>query len=188
MPRVSLYLHRHNDKMFNPRQTQKKAQDDGQKMGREVSSGIIIFRKFLGEPQFLILYYGRSQWTFPRGKIEKEERSFAAALRETKEETGFVKSDLRFVDYFKAYENWTFEKNNRKVYKTVIFYLAETSRKSVRIEERSQGYGWFTYREALKVFAGPKNSENRKVLKRAYDFLTRKKHGAVKPVETSGQA
>lgn len=174
--------------MFNPRQIQKKVQDDTQKTGREVSSGIILYRKVLGEPQFLILYYGRGQWTFPRGKIEKEERSFAAALRETKEETGLVRSDFKFADYFKAYENWTFEKNNRKVYKTVIFYLAETSKKNVKIEERSQGYGWFTYKEAMKVFIGPKNSENRKVIKRAYDFLIRKKHNASKTVAVNGQA
>ncbi len=162
--------------MLNPRQVPKKVQDDNQKTGREVSSGIIVFRRILREPYFLILYYGRGQWTFPRGKIEKEERSFAAALRETKEETGLIRSDLRFADYFKAYENWTFEKNGRKVYKTVIFYLAETSKKNVRIEERSQGFGWFTYREALKVFIGPKNSENRKVLVKAFNFLTKKKN------------
>ena len=145
------------------------AKDDS--LGREVSSGIIVFRRVEHEIQFLILYYGHSQWTFPRGKIEREERSFAAALRETKEETGLSRSDLKFVDYFKTYENWTFVKNNKKVYKTVIFYLAETNKKHARIEERSQGYAWFTYKEALKIFTGPKNNENRKVITKANNFL-----------------
>ena len=155
---------------FAPNQKkQQPIQDPG--TGREVSSGIIIFRKVVQECQFLLLYYGHSQWTFPRGKIEKEERSFAAALRETAEETGFSRNDLRFIEYFKTYENWTFVKNNKKIFKTVIFYLAETNKKHVRIEERSQGYGWFTYREALKIFSGPKNSENRKVITKANNFL-----------------
>jgi 8-oxo-dGTP pyrophosphatase MutT (NUDIX family) len=141
---------------------------------REISSGVIVFRRVESEPRFLILYHGRSQWTFPRGKIEKEERSFEAALRETREETGFTRADLRFVDYFKTYENWVFVKNNQKVYKTVIFYLAETSKKHARIEPDFEGYGWFTYREALHIFVGPKNNENRKVLKQVHDFLSGK--------------
>lgn len=138
---------------------------------REISSGVIVFRRLREEPYFLVLYHGHNQWTFPRGKIEGEEKSFAAALRETREETGLTRSDLTFVDYFKAYENWTFVKNNQKVFKTIIFYLAETSKKHIRIEHNFYGYCWFTYREALKVFAGSKNNENRKVLKQAYDFL-----------------
>lgn len=142
---------------------------------REISSGIIIYRRVNGELRFLILYHGRNQWEIPRGKIEKEERSFAAALREVREETGFTRNDLQFVDYFKAYENWTFIKNNQKVYKTIIYYLAETIKKHPRIEPSFEGYGWFTYREALQVFVGPKNNENRKVLKQAYDFLMGKR-------------
>jgi 8-oxo-dGTP pyrophosphatase MutT (NUDIX family) len=140
-------------------------------IAREISSGIIVYRKFNSEIQFLVLYYGHSQWTFPRGKIEKEERSFAAALRETKEEAGLTRSDLHFVDRFRTYENWTYVKNNKKIFKTVIFYLAETNKKSVRLEERSQGFGWFGYKEALKIFSGPKNNENRKVLVKANNFL-----------------
>lgn len=140
-------------------------------IAREISSGIIVFRKHLGEIQFLILYYGHSQWTFPRGKIEKEERSFAAALRETKEESGLISSDLRFIERFKTYENWTYVKNNKKIFKTVIFYLAETNKKIIKLEDRSQGFGWFGYKEALKIFSGPKNNENRKVLVKANNFL-----------------
>lgn len=138
---------------------------------REISSGIIIFRKTPDGPRFLALYYGRNSWTFPRGKIEIEEKSFEAALRETKEETGFSKQDLELLSRFKAYENWTYVKNGRKIFKTVIFYMAETYKKHARIEDRSQGYGWFTYSEALRIFSGPKNVENRKVLKKAYCFI-----------------
>ena len=138
---------------------------------REISSGVIIYRRVNNEARFLVLYHGRNQWEIPRGKIEAEERSFMAALRETREETGFTRADLQFVDYFKAYENWTFIKNGQKVFKTIIYYLAETKKKHPRIEPSFEGYGWFTYREALQIFLGPKNNENRKVLKQAHDFL-----------------
>ncbi len=142
---------------------------------REISSGIIIFRRVNGDIRFLILYHGRNQWEIPRGKIEAEERSFAAALRETREETGFTRSDLQFVDYFKAYENWTFIKNNQRVHKTIIYYLAQTTKKHPRLEPSFEGYGWFTYRESLHIFVGVKNNENRKVIKQAYDFLEGKR-------------
>jgi 8-oxo-dGTP pyrophosphatase MutT (NUDIX family) len=159
--------------MFN-KKFSKRNNFNTQKIDREISSGIIVFRKILEEPHFLILYYGRGQWTFPRGKIEKEEKSFDAALRETREETGLLPSDLSFFSSFKAYENWIYRKNQKKIHKTVIFYLAQTDKKNIKIEERSLGYGWFTYREALKIFIGPKNSENRKVLRLAYKFLLKK--------------
>lgn len=142
---------------------------------REISSGIIIFRRVNNDTRFLILYHGRNQWEIPRGKIEAEERSFAAALRETREETGFTRSDLQFVDYFKAYENWTFIKNNQRIHKTIIYYLAQTTKKHPRLEPSFEGYGWFTYRESLRIFMGVKNNENRKVIKQAYDFLEGKR-------------
>lgn len=139
-----------------------------------VSSGIIVFRKTDEDPRFLMLYYGHSYWTFPRGKIEKEERSFTAALRETKEETGLGRQDLAFVECFKTREQWTFMRGNQKIHRTIIFYLAQTTKTHVRVSHEHQGYGWFTYREAMKILIGKKNGENRKVLKQAFDFIEKK--------------
>jgi bis(5'-nucleosidyl)-tetraphosphatase len=138
---------------------------------REISSGIIVFRKLPQGPAYLLLCRAFNQWTFPRGKIEQEERSFAAALRETREETGLGRNDLRFIDYFKAYENWTFVKNGEKIHKTVILYLAETRKRQVRLEREFEGFGWFGYDMAMKIFAGSKNDENRKILDLVHDFL-----------------
>lgn len=138
---------------------------------REISSGIIVFRKHQNGPLYLVLCRAHNQWTFPRGKIEQEERSFAAALRETREETGLRRNDLRFIDYFKAYENWTYVKNNEKIHKTVILYLAETHRKQIKVEKDFEGFGWLGYDEALKIFSGSKNNENRKILNLVHEFL-----------------
>lgn len=151
-------------------ETEKKHTDK-----KEISSGIIVFRLEKKEPLFLILYRGKSHWTFPRGKIESEERSFEAALRETREESGLSRSDLSILNGFKAYEHWVFTKNKQRIAKTIIFYLGETKRKSVRLEPDFEGYGWFVYREALRIFSGEKNKENRKVLRQAYSFLKKKR-------------
>lgn len=139
-------------------------------MKKEVSSGLIIYRPTEEGPKFLILYHGRGYWNFPKGKIENEERSFEAALRETKEETGLSGKELRILNNFRAYERFTFRQRGRQVFKTVIFYLAETKKKEIRISTREhQGYGWFLYREGSKILGKYQNSQ--RVLKKANDFL-----------------
>ena len=64
---------------------------------KEISAGIIIYRKTLEGVKFLLLYHGGGYWNFPKGKIEAEEKSFQAALREIREETGLIKQDLKFT-------------------------------------------------------------------------------------------
>lgn len=143
---------------------------------KEISSGIIIYRKTLQGLKFLILYHGRGYWNFPKGKIESEEKSWQAAIREVYEETGLRPSDLIFRKDFKAYGKYVFWRRlgakNVKTFKIVIFYLAETIRINARISSEHEGYCWLTYREAIKILSKYKDSQ--KVLKQAYEFLKNK--------------
>ena len=140
---------------------------------REISAGIIIYRKTEDGLKFLILYHGRGYWNFPKGKIESEEKSFQAAIREIKEETGLARGDLKFNESFKAYEKFTFWRRlgNKgiKVFKIVIFYLAETRNPIIKISKEHNGYGWFTHKEAMKILS--KHKDSQRVLTQAYDFL-----------------
>ena len=139
---------------------------------KEISSaGVIVYMPTLEGSRFLLLHYGHNYWTFPRGKIEKGEESFDTALRETMEETGLVKADLIFFDNFKTQENWIFMKNGRKVHRVIIFYLAQTQKRNIKISDEHLGFGWFTFREAQKIFQGDKHSENRKVIRQAFNFI-----------------
>lgn len=144
-------------------------------MLKEIAAGIIIYRKTEEGLKFLILYHRGSYWNFPKGKIESEEKSFQAAVREVKEETGLSRHDLKFHDYFKAYEKFNFWKktisgNSQKVFKIVIFYLAETRKSDIRIVEKSHnGYGWFDYKEAMKILS--KHKESQRILTQANEFL-----------------
>jgi len=155
------------------RETQPEVVSADAPLGREISSGIIVYRDTLEGPRFLTLYYGHNYWTFPRGKIAQEERSFEAAVRETREETGLTRGDMVLADHFKAHENWTFVKNSRKIHKTVIFYLGRTEKKNIRLSDEHQGYCWLLYREALHIFTGERHSENRRVIRQAYEYITR---------------
>jgi len=146
---------------------------------REISAGIIIYRKTPEGLKFLILYHGRNYWNFPKGKIQSEEKSLQAALREIKEETGLYPSDLKIINNFKTYEKFSFWRKlgsrNVKVFKIIILYLAETKRKVIDISdlkeegEPHEGFAWFSYHEALKVLSKHKNSQ--RTLTQAANFL-----------------
>ncbi|MFA6354582.1 MAG: NUDIX domain-containing protein [Candidatus Paceibacterota bacterium] len=138
-------------------------------MDKEISAGIVIFRKTEEGPKFLILYHGHSYWNFAKGKIENEERSFEAALRETREETGLTQRDLRILKNFRAQERFTFRRGTKQIFKTVIFYMAETNRREIKISDEHDGYGWFSFSDAKKILGKFKDSQ--KVLKSAYDIL-----------------
>ena len=140
-------------------------------MPREISAGIVIFRRTKEGLKFLILYHGHNYWNFPKGKIETEEKSLVAALRETKEETGLTAKDLRLMGNFKAYERFYFRRANQSIFKIVIFYLAETRNPVVKISEEHLGYAWFTFNEAKKILGIYRDSQ--KVLRQVYEFLRR---------------
>src|SRR3989344_4070327 len=139
-------------------------------IGKEVSAGIIIYRKMPEGPKFLLLYHGGGYWNFPKGKLEEGERSFRAAVREVEEETGLKYKDLRFSkDYFKAHDRFVFQRGGDKVSKHVFFYLAETKNPEVRVSSEHEGYGWFLYERALQTL---KYKNLRDILKFAYDVIS----------------
>ena len=98
---------------------------------KQISAGFVVFRRTKEGPKFLLLYSGGQYWNFPKGKIEKEEKSMETAIRETCEETGLKKNDLHIKRWFKAYERFTFysSREKKKIFKTIIFYLAETRKR-----------------------------------------------------------
>lgn len=158
--------------MVESPEKQKKAK-------REISAGIIVYRRTEEGPKFLILYHGHNYWNFPKGKIESEEKSLAAALRETREETGLSGQDLRLVKNFKTYERFYFRRAGQPYFKIVIFYLAETSNPVIRVSKEHQGYAWFLYPEGRRILGRYRDSQ--RVLKHAYDFLRAKSSGRRKP-------
>ena len=151
-------------------------------MNAIVSAGAIIFRRDPKENvvKFLLLYHGRGYWNFPKGRLESGEQAMAAFLREVEEETGLKRSDLhikpgfRVTDRFMFFERQSGHKPQaereraRGRMKIVILYLVETKRADVVVSHEHQGYGWFTYAEAVRM-AKYQNTKN--ILKQAYDFI-----------------
>lgn len=141
-------------------------------MQRIISAGIIIFRRTSQGVKFLILYHGRNYWNFPKGKVEHQEKSDQAALREVQEETGLKPSELRPVTGFQTSERFSYQRGKDQVFKTVVLYLAETRQPNITVSHEHEGYGWFTYAEARRILS--KYKDSLRILDQAHDFLHRR--------------
>lgn len=123
------------------------------------------------ETKYLLLYHGRGYWNFPKGKIETDERSFEAAMRETAEEAGIPAGNLRAERGFRESDRYIYQREGNKIFKIVVFYLAQTSQSEVKLSYEHEGYGWFVYKDAIKLL---KHRNSQIILKKANDYLQRK--------------
>tara|TARA_B100001765_G_scaffold200515_1_gene153189 strand:- start:498 stop:917 length:420 start_codon:yes stop_codon:yes gene_type:complete len=135
-------------------------------MLNEISAGIVFFRDVSGENQFLLLNYPQGHWDFVKGKMEKNEEPCETARREAKEETGIT--DFQFMDGFDEYVEYDFRFKNQKIHKKVIFFLAKTDTKKIKLSNEHFDYVWLGYNYALEKTTY-KNAKN--VLSKANEFL-----------------
>ncbi|MDP2629405.1 MAG: NUDIX domain-containing protein [Candidatus Harrisonbacteria bacterium] len=148
-----------------------------------ISAGVIIFRKTREGKKYLLLYHGRGYWNFPKGKLEQEERSKEAALREVEEETGIKKSELKVIGNFKTFEKFYYRSGKDNIFKVVILYLAETTQSRVIVSDEHEGYGWFRFSQAKRILS--KFTDSVKILERANNYLNRQGAGQTQPSQRS---
>ena len=117
-------------------------------MIKETSAGVVIFRRRRGRNAYLLLHYPSGHWDFVKGRMEDGETRKETALRETREETGI--SDVSFVDGFEEWIRYEFQNPRGTVRKRVVFYLAETRARRVRISHEHLEFAWLDYDAAVK--------------------------------------
>ena len=110
-------------------------------MPREKSAGAIVSRKEGSTIYYLLLHYKSGHWEFPKGHIEKNESEEDTVRREVAEETNI--KDIEIIKGFKERVKYFFRRSyglkgkaREKaplVFKTVVFYLAKTKTKEVKI-------------------------------------------------------
>lgn len=147
---------------------------------KQVVAGFVIFRRTQDGIKYLLLYKRGAYWNFPKGHFELGENSLDTALRETEEETGIGKQDIRIIPEFRAYEKFYFDRGNERIFDTVILYLAETRKAQISISTREHsGFAWFLYHDAIKTI-GKQYAGTKRVLKQANDFIRerQKRHQA----------
>ena len=135
-------------------------------MQREISAGAIIFYRSGQKIEYLLLHHEADYWNFPKGHIEVGESVLAAARREAQEETGLT--DLNFISGFKVQDKYIFQFNQKKVFKIVIFLLAEAKSKEIKISDEHLDFRWLSYEQAMKQL---KFKNLKAVLKQAEGFI-----------------
>ena len=122
---------------------------------KQIVAGFVVYRRTDEGIKFLLLYRRGNYWNFPKGHFEEGEKDLDTALRETYEETGLKKADLRIVPGFRAYEKFYFKRGNQTIHDTVILYLAETRNPRIVISPREHsGFAWFTLSECTERCLG----------------------------------
>ena len=136
-------------------------------MKKERSAGIVLYLEKPEGNQFLLLNYPTGHWDFVKGKMEKGESTHQTAIREAKEETGIT--DITFIENFEEWIEYNFQYQGELVHKKVVFFLAETNTKDVKISHEHLDYTWMDYNTSMEktTFDNAKT-----VLTRAQTLLT----------------
>ncbi len=119
---------------------------------RKRSAGIVVLRR-VPEGWRLLLLRAFRNWDFPKGRIETGEQPLAAALRETREETGLTDLVFSWDEDFRETEPYAGGKIAR-------FYLAQTLTESIELPvnpelgraEHHEGR-WTSFDEARELLA-----------------------------------
>ena len=117
-------------------------------MIEETSAGIVLFRREESKILFLLLHYPSGHWDFVKGKMEKGEDIQQTAIRETKEETGIT--DIKFIENFEEWIEYNFQYQGELVHKKVVFFLAETKTKEVKISHEHLNFTWMDYTTSME--------------------------------------
>jgi len=112
----------------------------------ERSAGAVVVNENGGRRYILLLNNGK--WDFPKGNMEEGETEMQTVLREVAEETGL--KDLKVLDGFRRVIEYFYRRDGKNVHKRVVYFLAETSEERITISQEHQGFGWFSYQEALR--------------------------------------
>ncbi len=141
-------------------------------MANETSCGVLIYRKENNKILYLLLYkkphlHYKESWDFPRGLMEKNEKSEETALREVREESGIT--DLILNKNFEEKLRWFYRKDGRLVSKEVIYFLGETKTSDVKISSEHDDFKWCDYEEALKLI---KFDNAKQIFKKANEILS----------------
>jgi diadenosine hexaphosphate hydrolase (ATP-forming) len=117
------------------------------------AAGAVVYRRTPEGPRFLVIYDAYGHWTFPKGHLEADEASAAAARREVAEETG-VNGHLgplvHSIFYPVVKKGVTYDKQ-------VDWYLleADTDRVVLQAEEGITAYQWETAAEVQALLGYP---------------------------------
>ncbi|XP_002736206.1 bis(5'-nucleosyl)-tetraphosphatase [asymmetrical]-like [Saccoglossus kowalevskii] len=132
------------------------------------AAGLIIFRRFQGKPEYLLMQtsYGQHHWTPPKGHVDPGESDKVTALRETEEEAGLTAAHFKMIEDFKKVLKY----NVKGRLKTVVYWLAELVDRNVavKLSKEHQRYEWLEIDKACDI---AKYVEMQEALRDADNFI-----------------
>lgn len=136
-------------------------------MASEKSCGAVVYRLENGRRLYLLLRSDDGYCGFPKGHVEPGETEEQTARRETREETGIA--DLELEPLFREITSYFFTKEHKKIFKEVVYFIAETSTKEVKMSDEHVGFEWLEYSKALEKLSFENAKE---LLKKAETYLS----------------
>jgi 8-oxo-dGTP pyrophosphatase MutT (NUDIX family) len=127
---------------------------------KEESFGVIPLSKASGQWEVFLIQHNRGRyWGFPKGHAEANETPEQAAFRELKEETNL--DFIRYLQEKPLMEQYYFMKEGRRVFKRVVYYIAEVGGTVELQKEEIQSGIWVAFPEVLNKVT---HSEGRAIL------------------------
>ncbi|KAK3097546.1 hypothetical protein FSP39_010651 [Pinctada imbricata] len=124
-----------------------------------VAAGLIIFRRFSDEIQYLLLQtsYGEKHWTPPKGHVDPGESERETAIRETEEEAGLNPTDYTIIDSFHK----TLHYEVRGKPKRVEYWLSELKDPNVKVKlsEEHINYEWLNIHDVMTYISKYKDMQ-----------------------------
>lgn len=132
------------------------------------SAGAVVFRETNKGREYLLIQHRPPyhHWDFPKGHIEKGEKTEEAVRREIKEETGI--SEIEIISGFKETIRYFVKYTGEKSLKFVAYFLAKTNEKKVKISSEHEDFIWLGFPEAQERIT---YATSKKVLEKADEFL-----------------
>ena len=138
--------------------------------------GLLIFRRRQATIEYLMLRasYGTKHWTPPKGHVDPGEDDLTTAYRETEEEAGLGRDDLKLLD-----KKWTHSypvkdwRDGIVRQKTTIYYLAQlVSTREVTLSEEHTELSWAPCEETKKLI--PKFDDLKLAIDQAEELISNK--------------
>lgn len=151
----------------------------------EISAGGVVYRKNNGEIEvgFILDPYGK--WTFPKGHVEKKEKTDEAAEREAEEEMGIP--GLKVREYLGKADFWFKDRYVRKgelVHKFLHYYLIEAPAGAIAKPQKKEKIQEVAWLPLNKAYAKSDYRDIEPLLRKAITRLG----GQVPPVQERNRA
>jgi 8-oxo-dGTP pyrophosphatase MutT (NUDIX family) len=115
------------------------------------SCGFLIVR---GVPirEFLLMRHA-DRWDLPKGHVDAGETEMQCALRELREETGILATDIEVLDGFRFETQYQVRgKRDGKLYdKSLVIFLARLKRDVTLTLTEHPGYQWFPWQPPHQI-------------------------------------